>query len=853
VLALWTRTQPSPGATGLLHLGFARPETDSVERFLDAAASGLYVTSSVRQALPRDCRVSATTVGVCESSDLGSLEVYLAVGAWIGISVGPGIDPAPRGSDTAGVREVIGSWPEVASPPIAPWVAGLEESDRETFVALREAGVRTDKEYVGVRRDLPERIRVRADRHRFRFQTKAISLNDPFVVARFLPPWGLTAPLSALGLSPRATNIFAIAQLRTVKDVLALGPFGLTELPNLGRGTIREFAERIHAYAAREVEVGLIRSPELVSLPSRTISNPKHPDEVLSAPPTLRAGLDAALANLKDRYAEALGLWLGVAGRPLILEEIGSRLGVTRERARQLRNRAFELVLVQWPWAEELPRRIDTLLCARQEPLYLDVIASEDNWFDGFQDSLPVLQRLIEQYVGGEITVWPLRGRSIATRCRAERWEDVVAEGVATIEREMQTVLTRTDARILLTGVAVDHGAPELASGLWEAIESRLHFVAQPDGEPRLVAIGRGARASVLAVLEESDRPLHISEIVDRLRLRGGGERDDEGARNTLRTAIRDCGGVLYGRSVYGLEKHLPGEAEMLDEVVADLETIMIGGIKGRQWHCSELADALAERRPDLAEEYDQYIVNILLSRSAIAKSLRRLVWVVASGDSLQDRLDVAAMCEAALLQAGRPLSKRELREAISRVRGLNRNFLPQPSDRVIRLSHGMWGLADRDVGVSGENQRLALDALAAVLESRQKGLHVSELFDAVRTIGFEPDPELDQWELLGLAQTDTRFRVGRGQLVGLADWEGLRRRSIGQALLDLQLRHPEAVPGDLLYEFTCELLERRISRASVASHAARLGFVFDSVNGLWSVYSREPEENAPTDESDED
>jgi hypothetical protein len=188
----------------------------------------------------------------------------------------------------------------------------------------------------------------------------------------------------------------------------------------------------------------------------------------------------------------------------------------------------------------------------------------------------------------------------------------------------------------------------------------------------------------------------------------------------------------------------------MIEEAIPELEAIMLSGVEGKQWHCSELADEISIKRPDFGEEFDQYTVNILLARSTAAKCLRRLVWVAASSSvGLQDRLDVAAMCESALLRAGRPLSKRELREAISLVRGLNRTFLPQTSERVIRLAHGMWGLADRDVGVSSENQKIALDALYNALVDRQKGLHVTELFAALALNGVVSDPELDQWELL--------------------------------------------------------------------------------------------------------
>ena len=49
-----------------------------------------------------------------------------------------------------------------------------------------------------------------------------------------------------------------------------------------------------------------------------------------------------ALGSLDERDAEVLRLYFGLEGqREHTLEEIGNRLGVTRERIRQLRDRAL--------------------------------------------------------------------------------------------------------------------------------------------------------------------------------------------------------------------------------------------------------------------------------------------------------------------------------------------------------------------------------------------------------------------------------------------------------------------------------------------------------------------------------
>lgn len=65
------------------------------------------------------------------------------------------------------------------------------------------------------------------------------------------------------------------------------------------------------------------------------------PDEAMLEK-SLTEALEAALGTLRAREATVLRLYFGLGGRePLSLERIGSRLGVTRERVRQIKQQAL--------------------------------------------------------------------------------------------------------------------------------------------------------------------------------------------------------------------------------------------------------------------------------------------------------------------------------------------------------------------------------------------------------------------------------------------------------------------------------------------------------------------------------
>ena len=70
--------------------------------------------------------------------------------------------------------------------------------------------------------------------------------------------------------------------------------------------------------------------------------------------------LREALDGLQDRMRDVIELRYGLDGsKPCTLEEVGSRLGVTRERVRQVEGRALRELELAMPGLREYLRRDD--------------------------------------------------------------------------------------------------------------------------------------------------------------------------------------------------------------------------------------------------------------------------------------------------------------------------------------------------------------------------------------------------------------------------------------------------------------------------------------------------------------
>ena len=126
-------------------------------------------------------------------------------------------------------------------------------------------------------------------------------------------------------------------------------------LQELGREpTVQELAQDLDV-SEEEVEATLAISQSHLSLDAPTAPGEDNrlldylPDQYAPDPENgaydqaLRETVDGALSSLKEREAKVLRLYFGLDDQePMTLEDIGSLLGITRERVRQIKEKALQ-------------------------------------------------------------------------------------------------------------------------------------------------------------------------------------------------------------------------------------------------------------------------------------------------------------------------------------------------------------------------------------------------------------------------------------------------------------------------------------------------------------------------------
>ena len=104
-------------------------------------------------------------------------------------------------------------------------------------------------------------------------------------------------------------------------------------------------------------------------------------------------------------------------------------------------------------------------------------------------------------------------------------------------------------------------------------------------------------------------------------------------------------------------------------------------------------------------------------------------------------------------------------------------SFTISPVDPLVRMQPGVWGVNDRDVPLSREKQARIVEVLVQMLEERHCGIHVSELS------GILPLGDCSPGTFLSIAAQDGRLKISQGRYAYLAEWEGPRRKTIGNAV----------------------------------------------------------------------
>ena len=201
--------------------------------------------------------------------------------------------------------------------------------------------------------------------------------------------------ITELRLPVRARNVLLSENINRVHELAKLSAKQLLRLPNLGKRSIQDIC---HAIVDRIENTLFLSTTGIINKEDTytDIEDLSIVDEISNIP--LIEHLSRELNKLGEVDQSIVCNRMGISGFPMTLEELGEKHGVTRERVRQREQKTMNFIIREEFWGNEIGKRIDQLLSNRKEPLVLELLDVEDDWFKGFDDKYVYLGNIIQEF-----------------------------------------------------------------------------------------------------------------------------------------------------------------------------------------------------------------------------------------------------------------------------------------------------------------------------------------------------------------------------------------------------------------------------------------------------------------------
>jgi RNA polymerase sigma factor (sigma-70 family) len=580
------------------------------------------------------------------------------------------------------------------------WLKDLETKAPQITAQLSKYGVYDDDSYNKSIEDIPPSLLEITDIYRYKLLKPKTNKFDPRTLLQIIPNQVLDTQIYALNLPLRVENVFKRQGIERPRDIMPYYMSEIMQWENFGKKSADDFCAKLI-----EVVDNLVDEIDAIStLPSEnslSVSNSNVSEDTTNAlgnrgieKKPLIEHFENSLSRLGDKERRIIEYRTGANGPALTLQAIAEKMDITRERVRQIQKKHVEKIIRAEYWDDCIAIKIGQLLASRKDPLFLEMLELEDEWFKGFIGNYDHLKAIIELFSENEIRVIRINGVNVITRITQEDWDQSVSSLIKSLkDKSEEKRWTRTDIDILLNSHLVDVGAPELVGLLFKEFDDALQFNGE-EQNALLVAFGRSAETAVAAVLEQAEAPLHYSEVAQRATELLGKSVDERRAQGALQSQKAK----LYGRGIYGLERFNPIPESMCKNIRLVVSKMMYEGPLMRQWHASGILNRLRDKFSSLPDELDVYILNIILEKEEKLTYLNRMVWARAdSNQRADDRIDMADAYTRILEENGAPMKGADLREKLKEIRGISDLQQIQPNEKMIQIGPDFWGLVERD------------------------------------------------------------------------------------------------------------------------------------------------------------
>ncbi len=836
IVTAWDSAYKNDKLTGIVHIGFTRSDTSAFEDLINLFPGKMLLTAPALYAFAR--------IGTCAPGIAGTVDgvpVYVALSGWgyetTSEEIGLTSDQCPT-PECDSCHFKLGITENLS----CQWLSSFAERFPHDAELMKAAGITDEESYLNFEFGLNEDLRIKLGRYRFQSLSVDINMNCPNEIVNIAPPWVCNLPIGQVGFRVRACNVFSREGIKFIKDLAEYTSNQLLKMEHMGRKSVPEIARTLLDAIGVLPQSVISTSNENVEVgtPFETCI-PNSRQKVVESD-SFEGSLLELLRSMEKNVAIVMRRRMGFGTKQQTLEEIAGLLGVTRERVRQIEKKVCISEKNKQFWKKRIEVPIKRAMDTRESPLPVVALDIIDQWFTNIGNIEEPFRFVIEKFCSSALHVIQINGISYISMITQDEWDSVVKNAVSVLEGGATLCRwTEAEAKQAVSEIlSVD--CREFADYLFYSASKNAVFTTIDNTDvPVLTSIGRiGAEAYVESVLSESDRPLHYSEIAEKLSAKG---RSIEIRR--AHNAAAEIG-ILYGRGIYGLMQHYPLDEEETIEIVAEAEDIIGSGLSERQWHCSEILKILGERGLDMDGRLDHYIVNIALMRSKLLANLGRLVWASGTASRLTsaDRIEIIQAIESLLLMEGRPLSGSEIRERLlMEGRGLSRFLQIQNVGNIVRLGPNYWGLADRDIPFSLEQQELIKGILENRLLISQKGLHKTELLEALKDFpGIEIFADSDPALFVSIALRSDMMRYANGNYLYLGDWGDARRMTVEEAVrIALEQAGSEGLRAQELREVTNGIIGYQISIHAIYGPLSAIGARYNPNTGYWQFIEEDP------------
>lgn len=701
------------------------------------------------------------------------------------------------------------------------WYNSIKQNP-EIRIIFDKYAVNSETDFLILREESSETDILSLDYKRFHYYKSILEQANLEQLLFIVPNWVLNTNVEFIKFRTRVRNTFLEKGVSSIKDLCLFNIREMLEWPNFGIHSLNNIVQAVIEFASQEQ-----------TFPTSYLTEERIKERITEIP--LLQHIEYSLNELCEKETLILKLRLGYEQSKLTLEEVGAKLGLTRERIRQIEKNAYKKLMNYNYWDDILLDKLDRLLSAKRNiPLYVSMLEIEDCWFKGCSEKQEFISELIFHISEKRLKILNF-GEPIISRIPQDLLFQILNELLDDIEQLSSQNITRDDLNMVIEDKLNKYDCLDLRDIMTVQIEDKLQFRYDSDlSEEYLVGVGNGFKLKLLSLLQESPIPLHYIEITQLFNKKY----DSKNSERTIHSKFNLYSDFkLFARGTYGLLSHLDIADEQQKFIIWQCEKLIEESNVNKQWSCHEILTRLSGEIYTNKFHLDKYRLDIILSKSSKLRSMGRQIWVHCDSEKIfkQSRIEIESTCIQVLLNAGVPLSSDILINEVEKIRGVGEFLILQPNNNYTRVAPNLWGLVERDFYIRENEKGQILNSLWSILREFGCCLYIDELKEFLDIESNADFNNFTNYMLYSLATLDNRFRAFRGYFIGLSDWDNNTRFNFSLAVKKVISDMKIPMLTSEIQEKVEALTMRKVDKNRVSTAlSANVHVLYDKKTNLW-------------------